>query len=724
MSQPLHLALVWHMHQPDYHDPQTGRPLLPWVRLHSTRAYFDMAWMLERHPQVKGTFNFVPVLLAQLEDIVERGERDAYFDLTAKPAETLTDSEKIFILRNWFACNWDTCVRPRPRYWSLLNKRGHKPPFRSPAEFGPQDMRDLQVLFNLAWMGYAAPRVYPEIAELDAKGAGYTEAEKLRLLDLQLEIMGRVVPMYRALSERGQVELTTTPFYHPILPLLIDSDAAKRCQPELPAPRRFHWPSDATVHLERAIAFHTRTFGRPPIGMWPSEGSVSPEAVALIADAGIEWIATDESQLWGSVDSELPRRELFQPWRIDVDGARLDVVFRDHGLSDLIGFTYSRNAASVAAEDLISRLRSIHHDTGGDTADGADARPALVSVILDGENPWEHYPDSGFDFLDTLYSNLARTPWLRTVTVGDHIAAAPPSRTLKRLHSGSWIMGNFSIWCGGKVENAAWRVLGEARQFFEQNRGKADAAAVEIAYEHLLAAEGSDWFWWYGDHFTSELDAEFDYLFRAHVRVAYTSLGGTPPRALTSSLYPDAKPAHATPPRAFVTPCFGDTESTWYDWAGAGVAELAVPASSMYQKVHYFSRLRYGFDVKRLYLRLEPVSIDSRRPTDGLSVRIHIQAHDDFYVDVPLTPPTHATLRRVQKDLTLGVPRPIEQAKYKHQVLELGIPFRDVDIAAGETANMTIQVLDGRVEIERYPGSGRVEVEAPDEYFEDVNWSV
>jgi alpha-amylase/alpha-mannosidase (GH57 family) len=716
---PLHVAFVWHMHQPEYRDPTSRQRMLPWVRLHASRAYFDMAWMLERHPAVRATFNFVPVLLEQIGAYVDRGERDLYWELSRKPARLLSASERAFVVRNFFSINRDTGIRPRPRYWSLFNKRGLDAMRPDAAETMTVDeLRDLQVLFNLAWFGFAARREYPLIAEIEAKGRGYTEDEKKRLLDLQIAIMRRLLPLYGRLIERGQIEVSTTPYYHPILPLIVDSDVASRSAPSSPRPPRFQWPDDAREHVRRAVVAHEQAFASRPVGMWPAEGSVSPEIVPLLAREGLRWMATDEQQLWRSLPGgERRRSDLFRPYRVKVEGAEIDAVFRDTALSDLIGFTYAKNAPEVAVDDLVGRFAAVR--------EGAQANdePPLLSVILDGENPWEAYPDSGMAFLERLYTVLPQVPWLRTVRLGEHLAANPPKRTLTRLHSGSWIHGDYGIWIGDPVDNVAWRLLGEARRFFEQRRATADPGKVALAYDHILAAEGSDWFWWYGEPFSSEQDADFDHLFRHHLIAVYEALGAQAPSSLHQPLAPERVVPFDKQPRSFVTPRF-DGDSTYFDWVGGGVVELSAPRGSMHRAVRYFGRLRYGFDPDRFYLRLEPLDDVSTNGLHAATVRVHLHGGDDFYAEIPLDQPKDGTLWRVGPDLRPVDPRPIDQVKFEHGVLELGIPFHRLALAAGDRATVAVHLLRDRVELERYPAGGNIHLVVPDEHFEELNWSV
>lgn len=717
MDTPIHVAFLWHMHQPDYRDPADDRPHMPWVRLHAARAYFDMAWLLERFPRQRAAFNFVPVLTEQIEAFLD-GQRDRWWSVARKPARRLDPGERAFLLRTHFSINWDTGVRPRPRYWSLLNKRGTDGQHRPASEFSDAELRDLQVLFNLAWFGFAARVEYPLITALEQKGRDFTEDEKRKVLDLQIAVMRRVLPMYRRLAESGRIEITTTPYHHPILPLLIDTDTARRCQPDAALPPRAQALDDAAIEVERAIDRHAETFGVAVTGVWPAEGAVSPEAVALLAERGAEWFVTDEAQLWGSVPGgETRRADLYRPYRVCVgDAPPISAVFRDRTLSDLIGFTYARNPPDVAVDDLIGRI-----ERAGDSAAGHQ-EPPLVTIALDGENPWETYPQSGEPFLRTLYTALDAHPRIETVCIGAHLTAEPAQRTLTTIKSGSWINGDYSIWIGGEIENAAWQALAETRAFYRGQAQQVTPQQARAAHDHLLAAAGSDWFWWYGDPFHSEHDAEFDHLFRARLRAVYETLGSEAPRSLRASLYPETAPTPRREPRAFVSPRFGEGESTYYDWVGGGLIELGGPSSVMYSSVTWFTRLRYGFDLTHLYLRLEPP--DRAPDYDGVVVRINVRGQEDHQVEIPLADASRATVQRVGADLSMGDPTMVERARFRRGVLEVGIPFVDVNLAAGERGSVTVHLTRGSVELDRYPPSGTLDLVVPDEFFEDYNWTV
>ena len=491
----LNIAFFWHMHQPYYRDPLSGEFSLPWVRLHALKGYYDVISLLEEYPAIHQTFNLVPSLLSQLSNYAREEGRDIFLEHTRKPAEELSPEEKKFILINFFMCNWETMVKPYPEYWTLLLKRGLKlPEYRLDDllhQFTTQDFRDLQVWFNLTWFGYRAREKKPSVRELLEKGRIFSEADKAALLTAQTEIIREVIPLYQSTRARGQVEITISPFYHPILPLLINSAHASRAMPQVSLPGSFIHPEDAEAQIRKAVDYYRDLFGTNPTGMWPSEGSVSPELIPIVQRAGIRWIASDEGILFKSLPGEASRASLYQPFRVRYGQAEIAMAFRDRNLSDLIGFTYSKNPPEASANDLLTHLRNIQKSLPGD-------RDHLVLIALDGENPWEYYPDGGHGFLCRLYEKLSLDPTLKTVRMDEFLEGHASRETLNFLHTGSWIDQNFRIWIGSPEENQAWDCLQKTRAFLKNTSNKEPAAPREkqqLAWEEIYVAEGSDWFW-------------------------------------------------------------------------------------------------------------------------------------------------------------------------------------------------------------------------------------
>ena len=506
------LAFFWHQHQPYYPDDVGGENPMPWVRLHGTKDYWGMAMLLKEVPELHATINLVPSLLQQLLAYTDGGHQDTHQRVSHLPPDGLSEDDLYYLLDNFFMVHPDQMIRPYPRYHELYKKRGLgvDSAERARKRFSKKELIDLQCWSNLVWIHPLAFEHDAELAEFRNKGRNWTEAEKQWLLDKQMELLKQVVPLHRELLDRGQLELTTTPFYHPILPLLWDKRLARRAMPNVMLPKHLEgYAEDAREHLRRAVEFHEKLFGQKPRGMWPSEGSVCQGIIPAIAEAGIQWIGTDEEILSCSTDGWVSRdgngylrnpEMLYRPWRVDEQGKTLQIVFRDHAMSDQIGFHYQRYAPEQAVGDFIGKLEAIGNATGGN----AGHRPTLVSIILDGENCWEYYPNAGVEFLRGVYRRVVQHPKITPVRVGDYLARYPATDKLGHLFPGSWIQHNFGIWIGHPECNRAWDAVYETRQWLlgMTARKSKPADKVAQAWEELYIAEGSDWFWWFGDSHT------------------------------------------------------------------------------------------------------------------------------------------------------------------------------------------------------------------------------
>ncbi|HTT70742.1 MAG TPA: glycoside hydrolase family 57 protein [Anaeromyxobacteraceae bacterium] len=720
------LALLWHMHQPLYREPETGEFLMPWVRLHATRAYYDMAYALERHPRVRCTVNFTPVLLEQL-DAYARGEaRDRFLEVSTRRPQDLVPSERQALLRSFFMNDWETSVRTLPRYFELLEKRGRDLRGLDLAQvastFSDAELGDLQVLFNLAWFGFGALADDEGLRALVKKGRGYGEGDLRYTLEAQLRIVREIVPRWRALAERGQVELSTTPYYHPILPLVCDTDSARRALPGATLPPRFAWPADAHWQVREALRYHAQTFGARPTGMWPAEGSVSPEALEVLASEGVRWAATDEGILLHSLAPGTSRlRALYRPWRAQAGAGQIDMLFRDRGLSDLIGFSYARSGAAEAAADFLSHLEAIGDAWAMDGQKG----PATVGVFLDGENPWEHFPESGRGFLEALYGRLEADEAIETRTLAEASAGAPDP-PLARIHSGSWIEASYRIWMGHEEDRRAWAALGRAREAL----ARAEAApppgvsseALARAHRNLYAAEGSDWFWWFGDDFHSDLVLEFDGLFRSLVVGACQLIGAPLPiealepiKRIGVAAAPDARPLRE--PSFFITPVIDGRETTYFEWQGAGLYRPPQAQGAMFGGVQAFQALRYGFDLANLYLRVDPAESPARTRELCSALRVElIAAKVQAQIEFELGQDGAERAGR-QGEAEVG------RSAFA-RVVELALPFEALGFSKGDRLAVALHVMRAGIELERLPRLGYVTLTVPDEDFEHIHWRV
>jgi len=698
---------------------------MPWVRLHGIKDYYGMAWLAQQHPEVHLTFNLVPSLLAQLDDYASGRAQEQWLALTAKPADALEAAEVEFILNEFFRANADTMIRPHPRYHQLWAKRrrGRLTAAQAARHFSADELRDLQVWFTLAWFFPQLLRDDPVLRELVAKSHGFSEDDKAALLARQREVLASIVPMYRQLLEQGTAELSTSPFYHPILPLLCKMERAREALPKLALPRQVaDMTDDARTQIARALDAHQAAFGRRPDGMWPSEGAVSPEVVSLAAEAGLRWIATDEGILCRSLGHTLHRdasgllaewHTLYQPYRAAAaagGGGDVAMVFRDRVLSDLIGFRYYHRPPEAAADDFVRRLLAIRDAAGG--------RDAFVAVVLDGENAWEFYPHSGADFLRALYTRLASTPGIRTATVSEYLHEHPPEAELPRVFSGSWINSDFAVWIGHDEDRRAWELLAQARSFLVAKGGEApDAAALAQAWEELYIAEGSDWFWWYGDDRSSGADEEFDRLFRLHLRNVYRMMGEAPPEALDEPIARPPQPP-AVQPTSFIRPAVDGHPGAFFDWSGAGLYTRERDGGVMENgTAECIQRVHFGFDERHLYLRLDfaPGAAASLPPTARLVVSF--SEPRDIALSVP-------DLRGERLAVHVGTEPSAGARAARAEVFELACPFEELGFRPRETARFAIRLLDDGGLLERVPRAGTLAFEVPTPDFEREMWQV
>jgi alpha-amylase/alpha-mannosidase (GH57 family) len=730
---PLSIAFVWHMHQPYYKDDITGSYILPWVRMHGIKDYYDMPALLNDFPDIHQTFNLVPSLLKQIQDYVENNVTDKFLDLALKPADDLTHDDKIFLLRNSFMANWDTMIKPYPGYWQLLDRRGTSV---SPTDlqnatryFTTQDYLDLQVWFNLTWFDPLFKQTDPFLKELIQKGAEFTENEKVLLIKKQREIMALIIPGYRRLSELGRIELTTTPFYHPILPLLYDTDLAKVASPDIRLPSaRFSHPEDAKAQIDRALQYHQKLFGSSPAGMWPAEGSVAEDILPLIAGAGITWIGTDEGVLARSLGIHIERDfggvmknpdVLYKPYLAGKGEKRVSVVFRDHTLSDLLGFVYSKWDYKNAVHDLIARLHRVRKSVVG--------APHLVSIILDGENAWEYYQNDGRDFFLYLYERLSGEPGLRSVTVGEYLKEHPAQARIERLHAGSWINANFRIWIGHEEDNRAWDLLSQTRDALTEYASRnGDQENIAKAWEEIYIAEGSDWCWWYGDDHFSENDEEFDLLFRTHLMNVYHMIGQDVPDELQISILREDRQARPTVElTAFITPTIDGQVTNYFEWLSAGFYDVSQGGETMHRGTSIILHIYYGFDLKNMFVRLDPSQSLRDEKVSDLAFFINFLSPKGMHVEIRVVPQE----RRVSAVLFRGENSLRKQLAVIHtvaanEILELALPFDLLGVKPNDDIQMFVTVERSGSEIEKWPFRGYIQFKAPTDDFEAMMWQV
>jgi alpha-amylase/alpha-mannosidase (GH57 family) len=608
----LRVILLWHQHQPFYKDLVTGEYRLPWTRLHALKDYYGMVKLLDEFPKVHQNFNLVPSLMVQIQDYVEGTAHDPFLSVAAKPAKDLSVEERRFALQYLFQANPTNVIGRYPRYqelWQRFREHGDHPE-RAERYFSAQDFTDLQVLSQIAWFDELFLEE-KDIAALVTKARGYSLDDQKLVMTREREFLGRVLPAYAAAGKKGSIEISATPFYHPILPLVCDSNAGAVSSPGLPLPQnRFRHPEDAREQLVRALDLHEKIFGSRPKGVWPSEGSVSEEMLGIAHSLGIQWMATDEGVLGrttglffardgnGRMPAHLSEK-LYNIHCYEKGSTAMHMVFRDHSISDLIGFVYSGMPPTDAAQHLLNSIK----DAARPVLDRG--RDAVVSIILDGENAWEYYPKSGREFLRRFYDKLQNEPGLEAVTISEAIARHKDFGKLTSLVPGSWINANFNVWIGAPEDNRAWDYVYHAREFYAQNAARAGEAQRKLAFDEILIAEGSDWNWWYGPEHHSANDRDFDELYRKHLSNVYQALGAVPPDYLAQPIAGAEVRPSFVPQTAYIHPRIAGDKVRYFEWMGAAVYTADHRAGAMHGKQFLLDSVYAGIDSTHVYGRLD-----------------------------------------------------------------------------------------------------------------------
>jgi len=622
-SEPeLYVMLMWHQHQPFYTKNDDGYYTRPWVRVHATKDYLDMVELVADYPDMKATFNLTPVLLRQLEDF-SNGAKDLYWFYTEINADDLTEEDKAFIVSRFFDTNPKVIAR-FPRYVELRNTN------QNWSTWTNQDFRDLQILFNLAWTDPKYLSQEP-LQDLVSRGRDFTEEDKTTLLNKHSELIDRVIPTHAELWKTGQIEITTTPYAHPILPLIFDTNLAAvgDIGAELPT-NRFSKPTDAAIQVEKGLDLAEKLLGQRPSGMWPAEGAVSQEVLGMFAKEGIKWIATGEHVLSKSLDIPTFKRNtkgivtnpevLYTPWYGQLN--RQDdvaIFFRDLSISDQVGFTYSGMSPELAVADMMKALEAAREVSV--TMD----KPLVVSIVLDGENAWEHYQNDGIDFLSLMYETLTTTDWLKTTTPTEYIEKyGPQIEKLDRVFPASWFQPNFATWIGETEETYAWDYLQKTRAFYDRSNASGDYTdeQLEEAFDFMLLAEGSDWFWWYGSDQSSGNDDYFGSAYRNLLKNVYTSLGEKPPAYLDIPIISPAAQLFDKPSESILDSnqallVNGSTNSNI--WTNAGVIETS----------DIISKIQYRFSDEHLYVSIQKSSSSMQESNPWMNTDL------DIYIESP-----------------------------------------------------------------------------------------
>lgn len=722
-DNPLNIAFMWHLHQP-YFKGEDGQYHLPWVRFHGTRDYLDMLLILQDFPGIKQNINLVPSLIKQLDDYTEHGARDQDWLLTEIEPQNLSIPQKQAILKNFFAANTRRMIRPFPRYYELYLQYKYDARYIHAkdrvANFSDQDFRDLQVWYNLTWIGQVS-RQRPKIKKLFEKGRDFTEKEKSALLAESAAILKEIIPTQKKMWDAGQIELSCSPMYHPILPLLIDNNIARKSNPDimLPSPLFSH-PEDARQQMLEGIEYFEKTYGRRPKGIWPPEGGVSTDTLNLIAQNRAQWIATDEAILKNSLRDNISKNRIYQPHLFRGAAQPLTVFFRDHYLSDTIGFVYGNWDSDRAAADFIDRLKSIRQrivDASGE----ASLRDHIVPIIIDGRTCWEAYPDDGKTFLRKLYQRLSEEDAVKTCTFSDFLERKPKTANLSEVFPGSWVNHNFNIWIGAEEDNRAWQLLKQARDFLveREKKGYLSQELSRAAWEHIYIAEASDWCWWFGDNAATMHEPEFDKFYREHLMRVYEISGGEIPSALFQAIkkrHSDRFMQHQ--PRNFIQPVISGTISHFYEWVGAAVyRNYQSSPASIQASLQIIDKLHVGFDKEKFYFR-----IDFNKSPD-MFFEFVIAAKTPRQITLVISP-LRGVIEKFESRRS-SILKTLLAPNFKmRNIFEGAISFKDLGLVNGETFGFQLILKQNGQELEILPHANIIEIDVPDENYEQREWSV
>ena len=607
MTKKLSVAFVWHMHQPIYKDVETQEYLMPWVRLHAIKDYLNMLMILEKFPNIKQTFNLVPSLIEQIEDYSFNGAKERHYRLTESAISDLTDDDKNFILDHFFDANYVNMIMPHENYKKLHEKRFQQEKV-SLNGFSDQEYSDILAWFNLAWFHSYWIENNDELKRIYKKGCNFTLKDRKNILEIQKEIIKSIIPKYKELYDKGQIEVSTSPYYHPILPVIIDSNSAKRSSANIELPENhIDFKEDAVEQIMMSIEKFKQIFGKAPEGIWPSEQAISPETLKIMANLGIKWTITDEGVLAKTIKKEFIRDfhgdivdpfDLSKIYQIETGKNNIFILFRNSVLADLIGFEYGNHSPEVAANDLYERIKNIQ-----EKLQVSPEKHHIVTIALDGENCWESYEKNGEIFLNALYELFCEDETLDITTIADFIKKINSPSKLKTIHSGSWINRNYRIWIGDPTKNLAWDYLLKTRKdLLEVDKNNYSPQILKNAWQEIYIAEGSDWFWWYGEPNDSGQDDLFDLLFRSRLKNVYKILNITAPSYLDVPLdISIGRPSRS--PKGNIVPVINGEINSDEEWANAGCIEIA--HGPMYQSDKFLRKMCFGNNDENMYFRLD-----------------------------------------------------------------------------------------------------------------------
>jgi len=676
-TQELNLCFFWHMHQPDYRDSE-GVMKMPWVFLHAIKDYYEMPWLLSKYKNLHASFNITAPLIEQINLYTEPLKNDYFLSLWYKEPQELTTEQREWLIKTCKSTQFETMVLPIARFKTLYEQES----------LDDAELIEFETLFMLAWCGNFLRKHNSVVKKLFSQESGYLQSDKKELLHTLRDFVAQILPFYAKLQKEGVISLATTPYNHPILPLLLDMNNAKRANPHTSVVENsLKLRDDAIEQVRRSIELYEETFGQKPTGFWPAEGAVDEESVAIYKEFGIEWIATDEAILFASLEDDTQRSKLYAPY--DFNG--ISIGFRDHGISDLIGFTYRFKSGQNASEHFMQTLEPI----------AKSKESATLFVILDGENAWEFFPNNAYDFFTTLYERLNTTNWCKTITM-DTMHTKLQKEKLQKLAPGSWIHGNFDTWSGHSEKNRAWELIYQTKRDFAHHEASLDSAQLASIKFHFLAAECSDWFWWYGDDHSTEFALEFDALFRDHLITIYELMHVAPPAELFVPIVSHkADAAFLLKPQSAIHPNIDGKGSSFFEWLGSGVIDESRIFSTMDKVRGPVEKILYGEDEEYIYIAmLGDMSILKNKKTE-LEIRIE---ESDTTTLLPLN-------QNYEKDgITMVVDERVELAIARSCCAQL------------TQVRLRFELRDGQEIIQTMPGYGALSIALDEDYA--ANWFV
>lgn len=606
-TKKLSIAFYWHMHQPVYQLTSNGDYIMPWVRLHAVKDYLDMALWAKKFEKLKLNFNFVPVLLDSIIEYAENDAHDIHSRLTITPKNKLNNEDKIFILNNFFDANYQTMILTNEEYhrlYQMVQAHGTT----NTDIFTNQEYADIMALFNLAWIDPSFKTSNKELKRLVKKGKNYTLEDRIEIIDIQRDIIRKIIPTLKRLSNKNKIEITTSPYYHPILPILLDYKNIRKNASVDDEIQNLKTENDAKVQTQMALDRVEELIGKRPRGIWPSEQCVNAPTLEMLSDLGVEWSISDEGILASSIDFEFEHDfkgflkepyHLLKTYEYKTEKSDIKMIFRDSTIHNLISFEYPHHNPIATANDLYDRIKVMQSKILS-----SPDKDHLLTIALDGENCWENYFEDGSSFLKTLYTLITEDDTLETVLISDYIEQTKEHKLLPKIAAGSGFNRNFKLWIDEPVKDLAWTYLKRVRDdFAEFEKREPLNPNIELARKELFICEGSDWFWWYGEPNDSGRDNIFDFIFRTHLKNIYKYLDLDIPKYLDDPITDISPSKPSKYPKSLITPQINGKDIADEDdeWNNAGCIEI--PDGPVLRESKLFEKIRFGNDEENFYLK-------------------------------------------------------------------------------------------------------------------------